>query len=219
MARKHREEVEGGLFHVYARGVAKQSIFRDDDDRQAYLGLLAEVVRRKGWRCLAYCLMANHVHLVIETPLANLGSGMQLLHGKYARAFNDRHDRVGHLFQGRYGARRIASDAQLWVVLAYVAMNPVEAGIVARADEWPWSSYAAAVSRTVSPEWLDLRGLFSYLAADGAGGRERYRRLVSGAKALTETIAVRAPSLTLGSDPGSKDRPARWLGERPPGPV
>jgi REP element-mobilizing transposase RayT len=106
MPRAPRDNFEGGIYHVFARGVVKQPIFRDDLDRRAYLHLLGTAVERFGWRCLGYCLMGNHIHLVIETPRPNLSAGMQWLHGTYADEFNKRHDRSGCLFQGRFGAKR-----------------------------------------------------------------------------------------------------------------
>jgi REP element-mobilizing transposase RayT len=92
--------MENGIFHVYARGNDRQAIYRDDGDRATYLRLLERVVRRQEWRVLAFCLMDNHVHLLVQTPHADLGRGMQRLHGHYAQTFNARHGRVGHLFQG-----------------------------------------------------------------------------------------------------------------------
>ena len=161
MARKLRENIEGGSYHVFARGNDKQAIFRDDFDRNRYLQLLGEVVVAREWGCLAYCLMDNHMHLLVETPSADLSSGMQWLHGRYARAFNVRHHRVGHLFQGRYGAVRMTSNTQVLTVASYIALNPVEAGLCRRPNDWKWSSYGAAKSRK-APCWLDvelLRGL------------------------------------------------------------
>ena len=176
MPRKRREEVAGGIFHVYARGNDKRLIYRDDFDRDAYLRLLAGTVRRHRWRLLAFCLMENHVHLLIETPEANLGAGMQRLHSDYAHQFNLRHGRSGHVFQGRYGAVRVKSDEQLWAVAAYVAMNPVEAGLCDEPEEWCWGSHAAALSGHV-PAWLDIEGLFGYFAGAGGDPRERYRSM------------------------------------------
>ncbi len=140
MPRKPREEVEGGVYHVYARGNGKQRIFLDDQDRWTYLALLRREIERRKWQCLAYCLMDNHVHLLLETPAANLGRGMQRLHGAYGQIFNERHGRVGHLFQGRYGAVRIKDDEQLWTTFAYIEANPVRSGLCARPADWPWSS-------------------------------------------------------------------------------
>jgi putative transposase len=172
--RKLREETEGAVHHVYARGNDQQLIYRDVVDRQIYLGLLGCVVGLTGWRCLAYCLMDNHVHLLIETPRPNLGTGMQALHGKYGRRFNDRHDRGGHVFQGRYGARRVTCDAQLWATIRYIALNPVVAGVCADAAQWRWSSSAGA-----APSWLDSERLFEYLGAAGGDPAERYADLLA----------------------------------------
>ena len=154
MPRKPRREVEPGVHHVYARGVAKQAIWVDDADRERYLALLRRVTLRHGWRCLAYCLMPNHVHLLIETTAPNLGVGMGRLQGPYAQGYNERHGRVGHLFGGRYGAKRVTTDPQLWVNAAYIAQNPVEAGLCRRPEDWRWSSHASTLSAT-SPPWLD----------------------------------------------------------------
>src|SRR3954447_11971980 len=110
MARGLREEVAGGIFHVYARGNKKADIFRDDADRQSYITLLGRVAGRCSWSCLAYCLMPNHVHLLVETPQPNLGRGMQWLQSRYALAFNRRHGRTGHLFEERYKSPKVTTD-------------------------------------------------------------------------------------------------------------
>jgi putative transposase len=171
--RPPRQEVAGAIHHVYARGNRQQRIFLDDRDRLTYLRLLGAVVADQAWRCLMYCLMENHVHLVIETPEPNLGVGMQCLHGTYARRFNDRHDHSGHLFQGRYGAKVIRSDSQLWATVRYVAINPVVANLCASADRWRWSSCSGR-----RPPWLDHARLLQYLAAAGGDPRRRYDELI-----------------------------------------
>jgi putative transposase len=125
MPRKPREEVEDGIHHVFARGNAKGLIYRDDEDRRLYLTTLRLTVARAKWYCLAYCLMDNHVHLLIQTPKANLGAGMQRLHGLYGRLHNDRHARSGHVFQGRFGSKRVTDDEQMWITTRYIAQNPV----------------------------------------------------------------------------------------------
>jgi putative transposase len=179
MARKPRLEVEPGVFHVYARGNEKQDIFRSDDDRAGYVRRLVSVVGWGRWRCLSYCLMGNHVHLLIETTTPNLGQGMQRLHGGYAQVFNHRYGRCGHLFQGRYGAVRVTSDAQLATTVAYIATNPVSAGVVDLAEAWPWSSHRAMAGDATAP-WLARERLWELLeAAFGGDGRRRYRRLVA----------------------------------------
>jgi putative transposase len=179
MARKPRIEVAGGVHHVYARGNDRCSIFRDDHDRYRYLRLIGTVVALRGWRCLAYCLMTNHVHLLFETPEANLGLGMHQLHGEYARLFNKRHERSGHLFQGRFGSVFIRDDAQLWAVAAYIAVNPAEAGLCQVPERWRWSSHAAMAGLVGAPSWLDVDRLMSHLSGAGGDPRERYGAYVA----------------------------------------
>ena len=172
MPRRSREEAEGAVHHAYARGNGKQRIYLNDRDRVAYLRLLAHAVRKHGWRCLAYSQMENHVHLLIETPRPNLGVGMDSLQGTYAQGFNRRHGRTGHLFQGPYGAVRVRSDAQLWMVLRYIAMNPVEAGLCARPEQWRWSSFGRRDA------WVDRERLLEYLGAAGGDPYDRYDELL-----------------------------------------
>ena len=147
---------------MYARGNDHGSIFDDDADRLAYLRLLGKVTSAMDWRCLAFCLMTNHVHLLLETPRANLSKGMQRLQSSYTKAFNGRRQRSGHLFEGRFGSTLVESDEQLVAVARYIEANPVEAGICVRANDWPWcSAYAEAGSQ--SPSWLDSARLHGLL--------------------------------------------------------
>lgn len=124
---------------MFARGVEKRAIFLDDEDRREYLRLLRAVVHQFGWECRAYCLMKNHVHLVIQTRRPNLGRGLHMLHGLYAQLFNLKYGRVGHLFQNRFGSRAVRDELQLANVTEYVLDNPVKAGLCATREEWEWS--------------------------------------------------------------------------------
>jgi REP element-mobilizing transposase RayT len=165
--------MEGGVYHVFARGNDKQAIYRDDADCQLYVRLLRRTVERCAWRLFAYCLMPNHVHLLLQDPRANLADGMKRLHSLYAQTFNARHDRSGHLFQGRYGCVPIKTDEQLWTVAAYIARNPVVGGLCRVPEEWRWASHASVVSAAPA-EWIDTASLFAYFAAAGGDGRQRY---------------------------------------------
>lgn len=187
--RKPREELEGGVHHVYARGNRGEDIYLDNADRQNYLRMLGQIVVKWRWRCLAYCLMDNHVHLLIETPEANLGVGMQRLHSGYAQTFNERHGRSGHVFQGRYGAVRMRRDEQLWTVAGYIAANPVEAGLCARPEQWPWGSHAAVASAR-GPVWLDVDRLLWFFTGAGGDPRRRYLDLVAGRLAYGDDEVV-----------------------------
>jgi putative transposase len=153
MPRKQRHEAPGAVHHVYARGVDRCAIFRNDEDRHIYLDLLGHVVRRWKWDCLAYCLMTNHVHLLVRTPEPTLGLGMHRLQGFYAQGFNERHGRIGHLFQDRYGSSRVRTPGTLRKTSDYIADNPVVAGLCRFASDWPWSSHAV-IANGEAPQWL-----------------------------------------------------------------
>jgi putative transposase len=179
MARLPRNETQAGIHHVFARGVERRLIFVDDEDRQRYLRMLRGVVEKFRWHCLAFCLMPNHVHLLIETTEPNLGRGMHSLHGLYAQTFNERFTRVGHLFQSRFGSRIVHDDLGLIRVAAYIEANPVVADLCASPEEWEWSSYRHIV-RGVKGHVPDVDRLRGHIApgSDLAGA---YRELVSGA--------------------------------------
>ena len=130
MARPLRIEFPGALYHVTSRGNARQRVFRDDEDREMFLATLAWVVERFGWRCHAYCLMDNHIHLLIETPQPNLSRGMRQLNGVYTQPFNRRHRKVGHLFQGRFKAVLVEKERYLLELARYIVLNPVRAKMV-----------------------------------------------------------------------------------------
>ena len=158
---------------MFARGNDRRPIFRDDRDREGYLAAFGFVARRMRWSCLAYCLMENHVHLLLQLPEPGLARGMQRLHGLHGRAFNDRHARTGHVFQGRYGSNLQNTDEQLWHTIAYIARNPVEAGLCSAPEDWRWSSHAGVV-RGSHPGWVDADALYRCFASLGGCGRERY---------------------------------------------
>lgn len=145
MSRPIRLEYPGAVYHVTVRGNEKRKIFCDDSDRILLLDLLGKAVDRFGWILTAYGLMPNHFHLVMELISANLSRGMQWLNGTYAQAFNRRHDRVGHLFQGRFKAFLVDKENYMLEVLRYVVLNPVRAKMVSRPEDYAWSSHRATV--------------------------------------------------------------------------
>ena len=161
-------ELCGGLWHVTARGVNRQAIFRDDEDFETYLRLLGTVVLECGWVLLAFCLMPNHVHLFFETPEENRARGMHLLHFKYAKYFNTKYARVGYLFQGRYHPTPVTDELHFIACATYIAANASRAGLCARPDEWPWSSLGL-ISRGITPTWLAHEELCGRLTAMTGG--------------------------------------------------
>jgi REP element-mobilizing transposase RayT len=145
--RQPRTELAGGIHHVWQRGNNRRTVFIDTEDRKTFLRLLRITIQKCRWGCLAYCLLDNHFHLVIETPETNLGWGMRDLCSQYAQLFNERHETGGgHLFQARFGSKLVRTDEQFAQLLRYVAHNPVHAGLCSDAAQWPWSSHGAALT-------------------------------------------------------------------------
>ena len=140
MARLPRKNLPDGIYHVTARGVAQAAIFLDDDDRRAFLRLLAQAVEHHAWCCHVFCLMTTHYHLVAEATRAALSAGLHRLNGLYAQRVNRRHKRHGHVFADRFWASVIENEEQLSATCCYVVSNPVRAGLCTEPQAWPWSA-------------------------------------------------------------------------------
>lgn len=178
MARPLRLEFAGGVYHVTSRGNARGEIYLDDEDRLNWLELFNDVCSRFNWVCHAYCLMSNHYLLVIETMEGNLSKGMRQLNGVYTQAFNRRHKRVGHVFQGRYKAILVEKDSYLLELSRYVVLNPVRAQMVKDAAEWPWSSYQATISQALPLRCLHVGWLLSQFGSNREKATVRYQDFV-----------------------------------------
>ena len=182
MARPLRIHVPGVVCHVMSRGNNKQEIFTDDADYARFLELLSSLCNRFDVDCLAYCLMSNHTHLLLrprEEPVSRL---MQQLNSAYCQWFNRRHDRVGHVLQGRFKARLVDNDASMVRVLRYILRNPVAGGCVKDAASWRWSSYSATAGLRSAPPWLRVEEVWE-LFEDGSGPppHDQIRLLVASA--------------------------------------
>ena len=182
MARPLRLEFVGALYHVTARGDRREAIYENDADREMFLAVLSEVCGAFNWVCHAYCLMDNHYHLLIETPDANLSKGMRQLNGVYTQKFNRSHHRVGHVFQGRYKAILIEKDSYLLELARYIVLNPVRAGMVRSAKDWPWSSYRATTGQIKSHSFLEVDGVLAGFHRQKATAVELYKQFVAQGK-------------------------------------
>ncbi len=156
MARAPRIRFCGATYHVMSRGNRKNRIFEDHRDRRAFLEIVQEAVARYLVECPGYCLMDNHYHLIAHTPKANISQFMKLVNGRFTQYINRRHLWTGHVFEGRFEAIVIDDSTYLRAALAYVARNPVEAGLVAEAERWQWSSYAAALGLCAPEPFLAI---------------------------------------------------------------
>lgn len=199
MSRPLRVELAGGLYHVTSRGDRREDIYFSDADRQQWLTIFAEVCQRFNWRCHAWCQMTNHYHLVIETPEANLAQGMRQLNGVYTQYVNREHQRVGHVFQGRYKAILVERDAYLVELARYVVLNPVRAGMVSLPGEWPWSSWSAMLGHSPSPGWLETRWLLRQFSEDDTQARQAYEDFVRAGVGLPSIWEALSGQIYLGS--------------------
>jgi putative transposase len=144
---------------------------RNDYDRRAFVNRLRQAVSRYRWRCLAYCLLDTHFHLVVATPTPTLSAGMRWLKSTYAQDLNHRHGRTGHLFGGRFYSVALKTDDHLVTALLYVMLNPVRAGVARSPREWRWSSCAATLGAARAPRFLDVAAVLELFGTDTSTAR------------------------------------------------
>ena len=146
MSRTPRKLSESNVYHIFARGVGRLQILEDDEDNAFFLGLLGRFTFSGDCDLLAYCLMGNHFHLLVKMEMRRLSEEMKRLEVSYAQHFNEKYERTGTLFQGRFGSEPIDSGEQLLAALRYIHLNPQKAGI-APFDDYEWSSYQEYMGR------------------------------------------------------------------------
>jgi putative transposase len=176
LARSWRIQYGGAYYHVLSRGNEGRDIFFDDGDRNLFLSTLGETSERFKVDVFSFVLMRNHYHLLLRTTLPNLSRAMQWLGLTYARRLNNRLGRCGHLFQGRFKAMVVESDAYVVELSCYIHRNPLRAKRVKRLIEYPWSSYPVYAYGKKGPEWLKTDLILSYFG--GRGGHKAYREKV-----------------------------------------
>jgi hypothetical protein len=154
-------DTSAGVFHVWAHCVwAAQAHYRDDQDRLEFLRGLALVTAKTELRCIGFCLMRTHFHLVVEVSDGVLPLAMQSLNHGYACQFNRRHGLRGHVQSRRYGSRKLCDDANVIQAYAYAMNNPVEAGLCSRASLWPWSSFQGTLELAPRNSFVDDGPIF-----------------------------------------------------------
>lgn len=176
MPRRPRRQFEGAFYHVFNRGVEKRPIVFDDTDRKTFLALLANAIQEFQLRLFAYCLMDNHFHLFLQTPLPNLAQAMRNLQGQHAQYINVRHNRVGALFQGRYKDRLVGVEAYAFALTRYIHTNPIEAGLVEHPEGYPWSSYPSYIGMLPKWKWLDTHWLLAQFHEQPTTALEQFKK-------------------------------------------
>jgi putative transposase len=200
VARPLRLQFAGALYHVTSRGDGRDDIYFCEADRSAWLAVLEQVCQRFNWRVHAWCQMTNHYHLLLETPEGNLSDGMRQLNGVYTQHVNRVHRRVGHVFQGRYKAILVERDSHLVELARYVVLNPVRAGMVSEAADWPWSSHGAMLGSTPVPPWLEADALLGLFGRTRPRARAAYADFVRAGVGLPPIWGGLRQQVYLGSD-------------------
>lgn len=172
--RKPRPTV-AGFYHVATRSLPGEQLFRDDHDFARFLSGLRELVAAEECKCVCFCLMTTHYHLLLGTGAGGPPRTMQRLNQAYAIAYNARYGRRGHAFSERYLATLILDDEHLLTAFRYIVRNPVEAGLCERPEEWEWSSYRSTVGLAEPPSFVDAT-----IVVELCGGPEGVRDLVEG---------------------------------------
>jgi putative transposase len=168
MPRHLRQDYPGATHHVFVRGVARTPVAVDAADYERALTFLERAVSRFELQCHAWCYLPNHSHLLVTSRLGNLSRAMHWLGTCTAQSFNQRHARVGHLYQGRFGSRLVADERYLLELARYLPLNPVRNGLCDAPGDWPWSSYGATAGLRERPGFLDSGELLSLLGSPDA---------------------------------------------------
>lgn len=158
-----------------SRGNGRMKVFLDETDYKKFLRVLGDVLDLYDVACWDYCLMPTHYHLALVNRRSNLSIAMQHLNGEYATWWNGRHQRVGHVFQGRFKDQIVDQESYLLNLIRYIAMNPVRARLVDTPERWPWSAYGCLAGLVPTPNFLSSEELLCHLGDDDVSRlRQRY---------------------------------------------
>lgn len=196
MARPLRITFPGAFYHVTSRGNEGRTVFKSRRDREKFAQYLASASQRYKAVIHVYCLMDNHYHLLVETPLGNLPQIMHHINGAYTTYFNLKRKRSGHLFQGRYKAILVAIDEYAKELSRYIHLNPVRAKLVETPEKYDWSSYKFYIGKQKSPIWLYTNFILSYFGAQISDAQKGYESFVN---ALTNAHDKRLLEEVVGS--------------------
>ena len=148
MPRQARQESASGIYHIMLRGINRQNIFEDEEDKEKFLETLSHYKAISEYKLFAYCLMSNHIHLLIKIEKENLDVVLKRIAGSYVYWYNWKYKRSGHLFQDRFKSEPVENDSYFLTVLRYIHQNPVKGGLCRNIADYPHSSYSEYVNES-----------------------------------------------------------------------
>lgn len=214
MSRQLRLQFAGAHYHVMARGNNREPIVHDKRDVVSFLANLEATCERYAWRVFGWCVMPNHYHLVLETARETLSYGMRRLNSAYAQQFNRRHNRVGHVFQGRFKAFVVGNENYLLTLLRYVELNPWRAALVQHPSDWPWSSIHVSLGRDPVPYWSAAGEVWARFGTTASESIKRYREFLFDAMHRPAEALPVHHSLVIGDAEDAADVQARAIRTR-----
>jgi putative transposase len=179
MARPLRIEYAGAFYHITSRGNERKDIFKNERDFERFLTYLETAIQRYKAVIHVYCLMSNHYHLLLETPMGNLSQIIRHINGAYTTYYNTKWQRAGHLFQGRYKAILVEADEYAGELSRYIHLNPVRAGITDRPEGYRWSSYQYYIGKKQRPRWLTVDYVLDYFGKKTTAAQKKYSDFVN----------------------------------------
>jgi REP element-mobilizing transposase RayT len=201
MARPLRLCFEGATYHITARGMRKERLFRSNRDRRVFLERMSEALSKYEFVCYAYCLMPNHYHLFMMTPLSNLPDGLHYLNASYANWFRTKYDLAGPVFQGRYKSMLVDADNYALAVSAYIHLNPVRAHLARSPEDYEWSSFQdyTGSRRSIFPR-LDTSFILRQFGDDTDAARVRYRSFVEARRTMGDPLTETYRGIAVGDE-------------------
>lgn len=224
MSRQARRKSNSGIYHIVLRGINQQAIFEDEEDNARFIETLVAYKEKSGYRIFAYCLMGNHIHLLMKVEKEGLDTIMKRIAGSYVYWYNWKYDRSGHLFQDRFKSEAVENDSYFLTVLRYIHQNPVKAGLCKSAGEYKFSSFndytrgeSAVVDVAFSLSILDKseferyhQEASDYHGLDAEGARVRIRD-AEAMKIMAEVTKCKNASEFQALESGQRDSAIRKL--------
>ncbi len=178
MSRQARKKSKTGIYHIMARGVNRQIIFRDNEDCAKFIDTIRQTKEKSGFKLYGYCLMGNHVHMLLQEGVEAVSLTMQRLCSSFVYWYNRKYDRLGHLFQERYRSEVVEDERYLLIALRYIHQNPIKAGLTNMLEEYQWSSYREYIYN-YKQKIIDTEFILELFGGEKQTAMEQFKKYMS----------------------------------------